>query len=418
VIVCLAVLGPCWALLVWQRWSRPRQPTGVALHWRLAQEALQAQDFPRALEHLRHCAESSPAHAETQFLLARAARRADDLESAETHLKVAAAMQWSAEDVALERLLTQAQTGGLAKTEAPLLERLEEGTAEDELILEALIKGYLAAYRLPEASRLATRWLEQRPDRWQPWLYRGRAHYLNRFLGRAVADYQRALGVMPHHRQGRLWYAGALLLDGRFRDALPVFEKYTADYPDDPAGLLGLANCHLMLKQRAEAESCLERLLGRQPGHAAGLLLRARLELDRDDPRQALVWLKKAEAAAPHEIDVIQGLILASRQLGRTAEAKQYEERLGQLRKLNRRLDALRSQILSSPKDVGPRLEAGTLSLRLGQPREALDWLLGALALDPNHRPTHAALAQCFERLGDKHLAEYHRHRAEDKATR
>jgi Tfp pilus assembly protein PilF len=215
-----------------------------------------------------------------------------------------------------------------------------------------------------------------------------------------------------------LWYAGALLLDGRFRDALPVFEKYTADYPDDPAGLLGLANCHLMLKQRAEAEGCLGRLLGRQPGHAAGLLLRARLELDRDDPRQALVWLKKAEAAAPHEVDVIQGLILASRQLGRTAEAKQYEERLGQLRKLNRRLDALRSQILSSPKDVGPRLEAGTLSLRLGQPGEALDWLLGALALDPNHRPTHAALAQCFERLGDKHLAEYHRHRAEDKATR
>jgi tetratricopeptide (TPR) repeat protein len=420
VLIGLAVLGPAGALLAWRPWRGPPGPTGIALHWRLAQEALEAQDFALAREHLGHCVESCPAHAETRFLLARAARRADDLESAETHLKVAEAMQWAPEEVALERLLTQAQLGDLGRAEAPLLERLEEGPVAEELILEALIKGYLAAYRLPEAAHLATRWLGQRPGRWQPWLYRGRAHYLNGAFGRAAADYRRALEALPWHRQGRLWYAGALLLDGRFRDALPAFEKYVGDYPDDPAGLLGLADCHLMLKQRTEAERFLDRLLRQQPEHGAGLLLRARLELDRDDPKEALVWLKKAEAAAPHEVDIVQGLIQAYRQLGRPDEAKRYQARLEELRKSNRRLDALRTQILSSPKEIGPRQEAAALCLRLGRPREALDWLLGALTLDPNNRPTHEALAQCFEQLGDKNLAEYHRRRSQsnDKLTR
>jgi tetratricopeptide (TPR) repeat protein len=390
------------------------------LHWRQAHEALEAQDFARAREHLTRCVESCPAHAETRFLLARAARRADDLEGAETHLNVAEAMQWPAEEIALERLLAQAQLGDLGRAEALLLERLEEGSAAEELILEALIKGYLTAYRLPEASHLATRWLEQRPNRWQPWLYRGRAHYLNGAFGRAAADYRRALEALPGLRQGRLWYAGALLLDGHFRDALPVFEKYVADYPDDTAGLLGLADCHLMLKQRSEAEACLDRLLRQQPSHGAGLLLRARLELDRDEPQQALVWLKKAEAAAPHEVDIAQGLAQAYRQLGRPDEAKRYQARLEELRKSNRRLDDLRTQILRSPKEIGLRHEAAALCLRLGRPREALDWLLGALTIDPNNRPTHEALAQCFDQLGDKNLAEYHRARAQrdDKGTR
>jgi tetratricopeptide (TPR) repeat protein len=412
VVACLALSGLSGAILAWSRWRAARELTGIAFHWREAQEALQAGDFPRAREHLERCVERSPAHAESHFLLARASRRADDLESAETHLKIAEVLLWPSEDITFERLLTQAQLGNLGGTEATLLERVEENPALDELSLEAIIKGYLVMYRLPEAAHLATRWLSRYPDRWQPWLYRGRAHYLHHALGRAVADYRRALEVQPHHRQGRLWYASALLLDGRFREALPVFQKYVEDYPDDLPGLLGLANCYQMLKQSTEAEECLDRLLRRDPKHAAGLLLRARLDLDRDAPQQALVWLKKAEEAAPHEVDIVGALILAYRQLGKAAEAKRYQERHDELRALTKRLDVLRNEILRSPGELGPRYEAGLLSLRLDQPREARDWLLSALALDLNHRPTHEALARCYEQLGEKHLAEYHRRRA------
>jgi Tfp pilus assembly protein PilF len=415
IVLGLIVLGLGAALFAWRYCSTSREPAGAALHWRQAQEALQAQDFDRAREHLTYCVQSWPAHAETHFLLARIARRTDDLETSETYLKLAEAMQWNPADIGLERLLARAQTGSLGDTQARLFEYLEESPGAEELVYEALIKGNLVLYQLPEAAHLATRWLEEHPDRWQPWLYRGRAHYLNHVLGRAVADYRRALEILPHLRQGRLWYASALVLDGHFDEALPVFEKYVADYPTDSAGLLGLAYCHQMLKQPAEAEKWLERLLTQDPKHAAGLLLRARLELDRDAPQQALPWLKRAEAAAPSDVEIVQGFILAYRLLGQTAEAKQYQERLEELRKLTKRLEVVRTEILRSPKELAPRHEAGVLCLRLGHPREAADWLIGALAVDPNHRPTHEALAQCFEQLGDKNLAEYHRHRAAKK---
>jgi tetratricopeptide (TPR) repeat protein len=417
VVLGLVLLLAGGGVFAWQRWGGSREETaGTAFHWRQAHEALQAQDFARACEQLRLCLDQSPAHAETHFLLARAARRADDLESAQTHLGIAEALGWTPEEVATERLLTKAQLGALGETEATLFARLDERPVPDELILEALIKGYLVVYRLPEAADLATRWIDRSPDRWQPWLYRGRAHYLNHNLGRAAADYRRALEVMPNHRKGRLWYASALVLDGRFADALPSFQKYVEDYPDDAAGLLGLAECLLNLKRRAEAEEVLVRLLEKYPKHIPGLFLRSRLEMDRDAPQQALVWLKRAEELAPHEPDVVQGLILAYRKLGKDAEVKRYQERHQELRKLTRRLDDLRTQILRSPGEVAPRVEAGELSAQLGQTSEALDWLLGALALDVNHRPTHRALARCFEKMGEKNLAEYHRARGADPA--
>jgi tetratricopeptide (TPR) repeat protein len=376
---------------------------------------MEEQDFPRAREHLEQCLASWPAHAETRFLLARACRRADDAEAWQTHLRAAEALQWPAEEIHLERQLMQAQVGKLADVEAPLLEQLSAGGPDDELILEALVKGCLEVYRLPEAAHWATQWIGRQPQRWQPWLYRGRAHYLNHNLGRAAADYRRALEIKPDHHQGRQGLASALLLWGQFAEALPEFETYLRNDPDDPAGLLGLANCQLELNRQGPAEEALERLLARRPDHVAALLVRARLEMARDAPDRALTWLKKAEAVAPHEGDILNALVLASRQLGRQAEAEAYRQRLDEVHKQTARMAEARRQIIRNPKDAGPRYEAGVLCLRLDQPQEALGWLLGVLDLDPNHQPTHQALAECYEKLGDAQRAAYHRSRAGQK---
>src|SRR5262249_23047450 len=153
----------------------------------------------------------------------RACRRGDDSEAWQTHLRAAEALQWPAEEIAFERQLMQAQVGKLVNVEAPLLAQLSAGSAEEELILEALVKGYLEVYRLPDSAFRATQWIERQPVRWQPWLYRGRAHYLNHALGRAAADYRRALEIKPDHHLGRLWLASALLLGGQFAEALPEF---------------------------------------------------------------------------------------------------------------------------------------------------------------------------------------------------
>jgi tetratricopeptide (TPR) repeat protein len=414
ILTVLVLGGAALGLRAWTG-SAGDAADGPHFHRRQAEEALQAQDFPRAREHLERCLTFWPAHAETRFLLARTCRRADDAVAWQTHLRAAEALQWPAEEVQFEQQLMQAQAGKLNDVEAPLRGQLGSGGAEEELILEALVKGYLDVYRLPECAHWATYWIERHPERWQPWLYRGRAHYLNHATGRAAADYRQALQIKPDLHQGRLWLASALLLGGQFSDALPEFETYLRDDPDDAAGLLGLATCHLELNQQGPAETTLDRLLAHKPDNAAALLVRARLEMARDAPEQALTWLKKAEAVAPHEGDILNALVLASRQLGRQADAKSYQERLDEIHKQTMRLDEARKQIIRNPKEVAPRYEAGVLCLHLDRFQEALDWLLGALALDPNHQPTHQALADCYEKLGDAQHAAYHRFRAEPK---
>jgi tetratricopeptide (TPR) repeat protein len=413
VIACLAVVALAGAALAarpW-RWLGPPRESDAAAHWRQAEEALAAQDFSRARDHLQHCLDVWPAHAESHFRMARACRRADDPEGWQTHLATAEALQWRPEDVAFERLLMQAQ-GGRRDALEGLAARLGSIDFDEELIFEALVKGCVQAYRLPEAAYWAGHWIEGHPGRWQPWLYRGRSYFLNHDLGKAIPDYRRALEVFPGHRQGRLWLAAALVLDGQFDKALPRYEAYVADYPDDTAGQLGVAHALLELNRKEEAQAALDRLLEREPKNTAGLFLRARLEMSRDAPEQALTWLKKAEEVSPHEVDLMNAFILAYNQLNRPEEAKTYQQRMDRLSALARRLDEVRSEILRSPTAVGPRREAGTICLRLGQPNEALGWLMGALGADPNDRPTHEALADCFRQLGDEERAAYHRQRA------
>jgi Tfp pilus assembly protein PilF len=47
----------------------------------------------------------------------------------------------------------------------------------------------------------------------------------------------------------------------------------------------------------------------------------------------------------------------------------------------------------------------------MGQERQALHWLNQALQLDPDHQPTHRALAEYFEKAGDAEEAAAHRRR-------
>ena len=57
-----------------------------------------------------------------------------------------------------------------------------------------------------------------------------------------------------------------------------------------------------------------------------------------------------------------------------------------------------------------PAYELGKLNLELGNDDVALYWLNKvALVRDPNHKPTHALLADYYEKKGDKKEAEMQR---------
>src|SRR5262249_3739502 len=142
-----------------------------------------------------------------------------------------------------------------------------------------------------------------------------------------------------------------------------------------------------------------------------GLYLRAQLARAAGAPAEALGWLQRADQLSPHQTDVIALLALTCRQLDRADEARRYEQELDELRSGLDQLDRLRRQIRAEPDSPALRYEAGALCLRVGRDEEAGHWFLSVLQLDPDHRPTHRALAEHFEKLGDPRAA-YHRARA------
>jgi Tfp pilus assembly protein PilF len=55
------------------------------------------------------------------------------------------------------------------------------------------------------------------------------------------------------------------------------------------------------------------------------------------------------------------------------------------------------------------------LALELEQEKEASDWFQTVFYIDPNHRPSHLALADYWAKHGRPQQADYHRRRSEGK---
>jgi tetratricopeptide (TPR) repeat protein len=415
-VLALALLGLGFVGgLVAAYYFRPSGPPEAdpGYQWQQARRALESGDFVLAKSHLDRCLEAWPANAEAHFLQARTCRRAGDVDGWQRHLHLAERLQWDKADVDLERLLMRVQSGDVWGAEDTLIGYLNSSHPDEVLILEALVKGYLEIYSFSDALEWADVWIKRHPeDDWLPRLYRGRARHLAHALHLAIADYERVLEVKPDRAEAHLWLAAALTLDGRFQEALAHYHVYLPGHPDDPAALLGVAECLFSVGDTTAARAALDDLFARSNDDPGGLLLRAKLELGAGSPREALAWLRRAEAAAPQEVDVNQTLALTFRELGDGAEAEKYQGKVKELDQAYRRVEGMRKEILKDPDNVSLRYEAGVLLLQLGREDEAGRWFRGLLRLDPDHRPTHRALAELFQKQGDARRAEYHRRRA------
>jgi tetratricopeptide (TPR) repeat protein len=396
----LVVVG-LLAAAAWQGW--------VEYNLRSARRLADRHDFAAALEHLGRCRFAWPREDEVLFLTARTARRAGRFADAEDRLAVCKARGYDPEAVTMERTLIRAQQGELWRVEPYLRHAVEAGHADAPLILEVLALAYLRAFRLPEAMHCLDQWLERDPDAVQALVWRAEAARRLRRDGQAREDYRRALALDPELPEARLRLAELLLTAGAPAEALEHFERLAAARPEDPAVLLGLARCRRQLGEPEPALAVLERLLAGRPGDAAALSERGRLAIDAGLPAEAEPWLRRAAEAAPHEEDVVYALVLCLQQLGKSDEAATWQVRLDRIKADLVRLGAVVRRIPEAPGDPELRREAGEILLRNGQEEEGLRWLRSALEQDPANRPTHRALADYFDRHGDKAEAQRHR---------
>src|SRR5206468_3808897 len=153
-----------------------------------------------------------------------------------------------------------------------------------------------------DAYQWASRWREQYPDDWQAHYWLGLAYADGMRHDLAAEEFQEVLASKPGHADEHLHLAEALSAKGRCGDAALHFRAYLESAPDNVRALLGLARCQRSLGEGEASRQSLERLLILQPDHAGGLLLRGQLELDADEPAEALTWLRRAYDRTPKDL--------------------------------------------------------------------------------------------------------------------
>jgi predicted Zn-dependent protease len=414
VLLVLAVLaGGGFAAVVAARQVRGAIALRAAEgHLRQSEHTQRRAHLTQARADLARCLDVWPDSGEVHFLAARTARRLGDAGGAARHLDRAEELGWVAEAVDLERALLRAQQGDLGPVEGGLLSFVERDHPDRTLILEALVQGYLGDYQLRRALHCLDLWLQAQPENTQALLWRAE---VRRLVGRrddALADYQRAVELDSEEDEGRAKLAELLLACHQAQRALDHFTRLGERKPGDRAVLLGLARCQAELGRREEAVRLLDELLSAEPGDAAALAERGKLALAEGQPAEAERWLRRSLALAPFERETIYHLYRSLQSQERAREAGELLRRMECIDRDREQLDRLKRAVLSAPHDPGLRCEMGRILLRNGQDREGRRWLEGALRQDPGHAPAHAALADWYERAGDRPRAAYHRQQA------
>jgi tetratricopeptide (TPR) repeat protein len=384
----------------------------AAYHLGAAKRALEQERFIQARSSLKLCLEVWPHGREVHLLLAQAARRAGDYEEARRHLQVCEQRNDADEAVALERSLLYAQEGRVDLVEDDLLPLVRREDPRTPLILEALIQGYLNSGHVAGARECLEKLLQQRPNSvrarmWRAELLEGlfSVHY-------ATEEYRKILELDPDHRDARLRLAEDLIEEGKSEEAKEHFDCLRQHSPGDARVILGQARCCNDLGRHEEARNLLDVLLSVRPDDHLAMTERGRVALQTDRVDEAEHFLRKAVAAAPYERFPNFLLFQCLQRQGRTEEAGHYRKRLEEIEADWERLRVLTRKMARAPGDLSLRCEAGQILLNHGRERYGLGWLASILRQDPGHGPTHEALANYYERTGQKALAQRHRQQA------
>jgi predicted Zn-dependent protease len=380
-------------------------------HLRAARQAEERFLFQGGREHLEICLRLRPKDRGTRLLAARVARRAGNYPAAAEQLDALRELGGEASpDHTLEIALLAVQRGDLAgAAEGYLRSCLQADHPQAFLILEALARGCLRVNRLNDALRLLHQLLREQPDNVIALVDRGTLREGVGLADKALEDYRAAYQAQPEYPAARLRLGQLLLHRNHPAEALPHFQHLHDRDPRQGKATLGLAQCRLALGECDEAADLLDALLAREPDNSKALFLRGRLALDAHDLGAAEGWLRRAVALRPGDQQANYQLGLCLGRLGKQPEGAHYTQRAAKIGADLKLLVRVMKKALRSPSDPEPRLQAGRICLRNGQDRQGLRWLQGALQIEPQHAPTHAALADYYAGKGRPDLAARHR---------
>jgi tetratricopeptide (TPR) repeat protein len=381
--------------------------------WHAAQVALREGRPDDARRALDFCLRVWPRSAAVHLLAARVDRVQGHFADAEAHLNRCKKLQGGAtEATQLEFLLLRTQTGEVDEVAPALLDLAARDHPEKATILDALTRAYLHHFRYGPAYACLTRWIEAIPDSAQAYHWRGWVlERLNNYK-LAMQDYERALELDPNLVAVRLRVAEMLLDDHKPLEAIPHLERLQSQEPGRADVMARLGQCRFLQGRAEEARRLLEAAVKELPNDISVLVHLGKLDLQEGRPAEAEAWLRRALAADPSATEVRYTLVNVLQVQGRrdeaAAELAAYERHKTLLERTNHLLRD-EAERPGQPPDVV--YELGADLLELGREREGLYWLDQALLRNPGHQPSHKALADYYEKKGDREKAAAHRSR-------
>ena len=404
-VVILALVAGLLGVAVW---LKLRDDTAQN-HFAEGRAALDRDDPAEALRHFELGLAIRSKSGEGCFLAARASRRSGDANVAKGFLKRAEANGHAASEIESERALIFAQSGYMAEAEPIFAKHIRDNGPDSAEMIALLAPSYMAQFRVVEAGALTGKWVELRPASAPAWTLHADVLERLRKKPQALAALRQLILLAPENRAARLNLVRMLVETRQSLDEAVLHAEWlTATGPDDMPAHVQLAACREWQGRPDDAAALLDRVIAGPGPSAKSLHLRGRLEMNRNRPTVALGFLKRGADVDPSDVELLYSLFQCVQQTGTPAEARLAEERWRNCDADLRRVAVLSRAISAAPKDVELRREIGELFLRNGREAEGLRWLDSALALEPQHRPSHKVLADHYERIGNIDLARRH----------
>jgi tetratricopeptide (TPR) repeat protein len=375
------------------------------------QTSLLAGDYSTARKEFARCLKSWPHRAEVWFAAGRAARLQGDFKSADQYLMDAAALGELPERIVVEKSLMSVKRGEpFAAHERAFRIVLTHSSPSTSESLAVLASSYIGQFRLHDAESLTAVWCERWPDDAAAWQYR--TNVLERLNRRELSRNASAewVRLAPNDLAARLTHV-RLMLENRASgaDIALHLEWLRSAAMNDAEALQYRAKALEAEGNLEEAVGLLDRAIASSRTPVTPLTERARLELDRGRPQDAIRFARQAVAADASDLDAAFTLMRSFQQVGNTSEAANVEVKWKQLRADLDAAQAIGAKMLAQPYNADLRREMGELLIKNGRMDDGLRWLESALAITPDHAATHQYLANFYAKRGQRALSDQHR---------
>lgn len=401
-VACVCVVaGVIWGNAAWIHFCQ----------WQ-AGRSLQARNAENALSWISKAYQADNQNADTLLILARAHRRAHEVEPAIEYLKQLYQIAGSSEELQREQWLVEAQVGDVSNLEQHLADMLidPKGNAPD--ICETFVNSCILNYRFPDALRVLEMWQADFPDDPLPHYYRGRILEHQGAWDKAESEFSAALKVAPDHIPSAYNLARVKLAQNQVDAALENYRLCTKHQKHHAAALVGIGRC-LRMKQDVDAARVMleaaQQIPEQQrmkdfrevgdPAHVAinvVLLELGQLELSSGNYKQAASYLEKSVELNSKDRKSRLALADAYRGLGQLEKAKQQIQIVEKTQKAIKRLDECFAQLQSDLNNADLRAEIGQIFLEHISENQGIVWLKNALYHDPDHQRAKQALADYY----------------------